>query len=160
MGEAAAAHAKSAGAWEATGAAARDNERLAEITSGGSSGDTLGTIHRELGELMSSNLGVTRTDAGLAEAQDKIRALQQRHAALRVNNKSRIYNYALAGHIELGNLLKLAEATALAARGRAESRGAHLRSDHPEKDDSNWKAHTVVRSQDGSPKLDTRPVSA
>ena len=160
VGEAAAAHAKSAGAREAAGAAARDNERLAEITSGGSSGDTLGTIHRELGELMSSNLGVTRTDAGLAEAQDKIRALQQRHAALRVNNKSRIYNYALAGHIELGNLLKLAEATALAARGRAESRGAHLRSDHPEKDDSNWKAHTVVRSQDGSPKIDTRPVSA
>ena len=161
VGEAAAAHARSAGAAAGGGAqAAQDGERLAEITSGGSSGDTLGAIHRELGELMSANLGVTRTDAGLAEAQDKIRALQQRHAALRVNNKSRIYNYALAGHIELGNLLKLAEATALAARGRAESRGAHLRSDHPEKDDSNWKAHTVVRSQDGSPKLDTRPVSA
>ena len=161
VGEAAAAHAKSAGAGDAGGGrAAQDGERVAEITSGGSSGDTMGAIHRELGELMNANLGVTRADAGLAEAQDKIRALQQRHAALRVNNKSRIYNYALTGYIELGNLLKLAEATALAARGRAESRGAHLRSDHPEKDDSNWKAHTVVRSQDGSPTLDTRPVSA
>ena len=161
VGEAAAAHAGSAGARAAAGTqTAQDSERIAEITSGGSSGDTMGAIHRELGELMTANLGVTRTDAGLAEAQEKIGALQQRHAALRVSNKSRIYNYALAGYIELGNLLKLAEATALAARGRAESRGAHLRSDHPEKDDSNWKAHTVVRSQDGSPKLDTRAVSA
>ena len=161
VGEAAAAHAKSAGAKPGDGSgASADGERLAEITSGGSSGDTMGTIHRELGELMNANLGVARTDAGLAEAREKIRALQQRHAALRVNNKSRIYNYALTGYVELGNLLKLAEATALAARSRAESRGAHLRSDHPEKDDSNWKAHTVVRSQDGSPKLGTRAVSA
>lgn len=161
VGEAAAAHARSAGARAADGSAASaDSERLAEITSGGSSGDTLGAIHRELGELMDANVGVARTDTGLAEAQAKIQALQQRHASLRVNNKSRIFNYALASHIELGNLLKLAEATALAARGRAESRGAHVRTDHPEKDDSTWKAHTVVRSQDGSPKLDTRPVSA
>jgi succinate dehydrogenase/fumarate reductase flavoprotein subunit len=161
VGEAAAAHAKSAGAKAGDGSgASADGGRLAEITSGGSSGDTMGTIHRELGELMNANLGVARTDAGLAEAREKIRALQQRHAALRVNNKSRIYNYALTGYVELGNLLKLAEATALAARSRAESRGAHLRSDHPEKDDSNWKVHTVVRSQDGSPKLGTRAVSA
>ena len=161
VGEAAAAHAKAAGAGDAGGGrAAQDGERLAEITSGGTSGDTMGAVHRELGELMSANLGVTRTEAGLAEAQEKIRALQERHAALRVNNKGRVFNYALTSHIELGNLLKLAEATVLAARGRAESRGAHLRSDHPEKDDANWKAHTVVRSQDGSPKLDTRAVSA
>ncbi len=161
VGEAAAGHAKSAGARDGDGSgASADGERLAGITSGGSTGDTMGAIHRELGELMNANLGVARTEAGLAEAQEKIGALQQRHAALRVNNQSRIYNYALTGYIELGNLLKLAEATALAARGRAESRGAHLRSDHPEKDDSNWKAHTVVRSQDGAPKLDTRAVSA
>ena len=161
VGEAAAAHAKSAGAGEAAGAAARDNERLAEITSGG-------LLRRHHGHHPSrtgrADERQPRSDphgrgAGRGP-RDRIRALQQRHAALRINNKSRIYNYALAGHIELGNLLKLAEATALAARGRAESRGAHLRSDHPEKDDSNWKAHTVVRSQDGSPKLDTRPVSA
>ena len=161
VGEAAAGHAKSAGARAGDGSgASADGERLAEITSGGASGDTMGAIHRELGELMNANLGVARTDAGLAEAQTGIRRLQQRHAALRVNNKSRIYNYALTGYLELGNLLKLAEATALAARGRAESRGAHLRSDRPERDDANWKAHTVVRSQNGSPKLDTRAVSA
>lgn len=161
VGEAAAAHARSAGTRAAAAdRAARDRERLAEITSGGSSGDTLGAIHRELGELMNASLGVTRTGAGLAEAQEKIRGLRQRHAALRVNNKGRVFNYALTGYLELGNLLRLAEATALAARGRAESRGPHLRSDHPEKNDSHWKVHTVVRSQEGSPKLGTRAVSA
>ncbi len=161
VGEAAAAHAKSAGTRSAsTDQAARDGQRLAEITSGGSSGDTLGTIHRELGEVMHANLGVTRTDAGLAEAQEKIRTLRERHGKLRVGNKSRIFNYALTSHLELGNMLKLAEAVALAARGRNESRGAHLRSDCPERDDTSWKAHTVVREQDGAPKLDRKAVSA
>lgn len=162
VGEAAAGHARSAGSTGGNGSwASADRDRLAEITSGGgASGDTLGTIHRELGELMNANLGVARTEAGLAAAREGIRGLQQRHAALRVNNKSRVYNYALTSHLELGHLLKLAEATALAASGRTESRGAHRRSDHPERDDANWKAHTVVRDQDGSPTLDTRPVSA
>lgn len=161
VGEAAAAHARSAGRKGADPSqAANDDRRLAEVTSGGSSGDTIGGIHRELGELMAANLGVTRTDAGIAEAQEKVRALQQRHAALRVNNKSRIYNYALTSYLELGNLLQLAEAAALAARGRTESRGAHVRDDFPQRDDSNWKVHTVVRRQDGAPKLETRAVSA
>ena len=161
VGEAAAAHAKSAGRKAADPSRAADDDRkLAEITAGGSSGDTIGGIHRELGELMAANLGVTRTDAGIAEAQAGIDALQRRHAALRVNNKSRIYNYALTSYLELGNLLQLAEALALAARGRTESRGAHVRSDFPQRDDSNWKVHTVVRRQDGAPKLDTRAVSA
>ena len=162
VGEAAAAHAKSAGRKEAdpSRAADDDDRKLAEITSGGASDDTIGGIHRELGELMAANLGVTRTDAGIAEAQAKVRALQQRHAALRVNNKSRVYNYALTSYLELGNLLQLAEAAALAARGRTESRGAHVRSDFPQRDDSNWRVHTVVRQQDGAPKLDTRAVSA
>lgn len=160
IGEAAATYAKSEGPQVAVGSqVAQDDKRLAEITSGGPSNDTIGAIHRELGELMTANVGVVRADAGLAEAQDRIHSLQQRHAALRVSNTSRIYNYALMGYIELGNLLKLAEATALAARGRTESRGAHIRSDHPEQDDSTWKAHTVVRLQDGSPKLATRSVS-
>jgi succinate dehydrogenase/fumarate reductase flavoprotein subunit len=160
IGEAAATYAKSEGPQVAVGSqVAQDDKRLAEITSGGPSSDTIGAIHRELGELMTANVGVVRADAGLAEAQDKIHSLQQRHAALRVSNTSRIYNYALMGYIELGNLLKLAEATALAARERTESRGAHIRSDHPEQDDSTWKAHTVVRLQDGSPKLATRSVS-
>ncbi len=161
VGEAAAAHAKSAGARSAsTDQAARDGERLAEITSGGPSDDTLGAIHRELGEVMHANLGVTRTDAGLNEAQEAIRTLRERHGRLRVGNQSRIFNHALTSHIELGNMLALAEAVALAARSRTESRGAHLRSDFPERDDTSWKAHTVVQLQDGAPKLDRKAVTA
>jgi succinate dehydrogenase / fumarate reductase flavoprotein subunit len=40
-------------------------------------------------------------------------------------------------------LLEVAEATAIAAEGRTESRGAHSRYDFPDRDDENWLCHSI-----------------
>ena len=45
------------------------------------------------------------------------------------------FNTAKLEALELDNLLEIAEATAISAEGRRESRGAHARDDYQERDD-------------------------
>jgi succinate dehydrogenase / fumarate reductase flavoprotein subunit len=160
VGEAAAAYAKGAPVKGSASAKLSDEEkRLAAITSAESSGDSAGKIHAELGQLMNEKAGLVRDGAGLGEALERIRTLRERYGKLRVGNASRIYNYALTSYLELGSMLNLAEAVVLAAQARTESRGAHHRTDFPERDDKNWRCHTLLSIIDGSPKVEKRPVA-
>jgi succinate dehydrogenase / fumarate reductase flavoprotein subunit len=47
-------------------------------------------------------------------------------------------------------LLEVAEATAVSAEQRTESRGAHAREDFTERDDENWLCHTLYFAHDKS----------
>ncbi len=57
---------------------------------------------------------------------------------LYLKDKSNAFNTSRVEAIELQNLFEVAEATAIAAYSRNESRGAHARDDFPERDDDNW----------------------
>jgi succinate dehydrogenase / fumarate reductase flavoprotein subunit len=46
--------------------------------------------------------------------------------------------------------MEVAEATAIAAEERKESRGAHARNDFTERDDENWLCHSVFFPQNKS----------
>ncbi len=120
----------------------------------------MGKVHSELGHLMNEKVGLIRSGAGLQEALTQIQNLKERYSKLRVKNPSRIYNYELISYLELGSMLTLAEVVALAAGARAESRGAHQRDDFPERDDTNWKSHTLVSFVGGSGQLQKKPVVA
>jgi succinate dehydrogenase/fumarate reductase flavoprotein subunit len=109
---------------------------------------------------MNEKAGLIRSGTGLQEALGQIQSLKDRYSRLRVKNPSRIYNYELTSYIELGSMLTLAEVVALAAVARAESRGAHQRADFSERDDTNWKSHTLVSFVGGSGQLQKKPVAA
>ena len=47
----------------------------------------------------------------------------------------------------LQNLFETAEATAIVAEARDESRGAHAREDFTERDDENWLCHSLYHSE-------------
>ena len=145
VGENAAKHATAGPKKSFPAAKVADEEKqLARIFSAESSTDSLGKVHSELGHLMNEKAGLIRSGTGLQEALGQIQSLKDRYSRLRVKNPSRIYNYELTSYIELGSMLTLAEVVALAAGARAESRGAHQRADFSERDDTNWKNHTLV----------------
>ena len=60
---------------------------------------------------------------------------------LYLKDKSESFNTNRVEALELQNLLEVAEATAISALERTESRGAHARDDYPERDDKNWLCH-------------------
>lgn len=160
VGEAAARYSQNASKRSFPSAKLRDEEKLlTAITSSNSPGDSLGKIHSELGHLMNEKVGLVRDRSGLQEALERIRSLQERHSKIRVRNPSRIYNYDLTAYLELGSMLNLAEVVTLAAESRQESRGAHHRADFPERDDKNWRCHTLASLVQGEPQLRTKPVT-
>ena len=78
----------------------------------------------------------------------------------RLANKLRIaepLDYALA--FEHRNLLDVAEVIIRAATMRTESRGSHVRSDFPQRDDTNWLTNILVRRTDDGIELEKSWVS-
>jgi succinate dehydrogenase / fumarate reductase flavoprotein subunit len=161
VGEAAARYAKDAPKRGVPASRVSDEDRrLRALTEGDWSGDSLGQIHSQLRRLMDEKVGLLRDAAGLQEAIGQIRSLRERYERSKVKNPSRVYNYELTTYFEVGAMLSVAEAVAAAAEFRTESRGAHRRSDFPDRDDENWGAHTLVTLVQGSPQLEKRPVGA
>ena len=93
---------------------------------------------------MDRKVGVFRTEADLQEALAEIRALQVRFKEVDLGKSDMRFNYAMVRALELENMLELAEAVALGALARRESRGAHWRNDYPKRDDERFLRHTLV----------------
>ena len=102
-------------------------------------------FHRELGEILYSGCGVTRTAEGLTEAIDRIRDLRARFwADLRVTGSDGHLNPVLELAGRVADFLELAELMCVDALDRDESCGAHFRDEHqtPDgealRDDDTW----------------------
>ena len=127
--------------------------------------ELVGDIRAELQEIMDANVQVFRTDETLREAIDVIGKLRERYNNIGIHDRGMRYNLDLLEAIELGFLLQLAEAVAVAALHRKESRGGHFREDFPDRDDENFMHHTMTYLDPNSTaegisgmRLETKPV--
>ncbi len=142
-----------------TGQEEADTQMIASMMEG-DSGASIADIRRAMGNLMAEKVGVYRNGKDLESAVSELADLQEQFKTVRIQDKTKAFNTELVAALELKNMLDLAEVVAVGALERKESRGAHTREDHPERDDENWLAHTMAAmGDDGRPKLDFSPVT-
>jgi succinate dehydrogenase / fumarate reductase flavoprotein subunit len=115
-------------------------------------------LREEMQALMTENCSIYRDRAGLESALDEIVVLRERYNGLGLANRGRVHNYELREAFELGNMLQVSEAILRSALAREESRGAHYRTDHPNRDDETWLNHTLVTESPEGLKLTYKPV--
>ena len=141
---------------------ARDEQKRLETNflrkSGGR--ERIAGLRTEMQKIMEESAGIYRSGAALEQAAGKLRSLQERSSDLQLEDHSYTFNTELTAALELGYMLDLAETIVQSALKRTESRGSHQRTDHPQRDDTEFLAHSLAyRSESEYPRIDYLPVT-
>ncbi|XKH60968.1 succinate dehydrogenase flavoprotein subunit [Halomonas sediminis] len=106
-------------------------------------GETVPELKAALQDIMQASFGVFREEENMQKGVKQLAELRERIANAHLPDKSNTFNTARVEALELDNLMEVAEATAISALERKESRGAHSRYDYPDRDDVNWLKHSL-----------------
>jgi succinate dehydrogenase / fumarate reductase flavoprotein subunit len=113
-------------------------------------GEKVADVRKDLQSTMQLYFGVFRDGASMQKGLGLLKEIRERVANVHLEDKSQAFNTSRIEALELENLMEVAEATAIAAEERKESRGAHARNDFTERDDENWLCHSVFFPQNKS----------
>lgn len=116
-------------------------------------------IKNDLQTVMTGKCGIFRDSRKLAEVVKDTRILRERFNNIGISDGGMIFNTEMMEALELRNLLDFSEVIAASALAREESRGAHYRTDHPERDDVGWLKHTLAYRSETGPLLEYKPVT-
>ena len=117
-------------------------ERLNKLNES-SKGYETSQVKKELQDCMQNYFGVFRRGEFMEKGLTELSEIKHKVENLHLKDKSSAFNTGRVEAIELQNLFEVAEATAVSAYKRTESRGAHARDDYPERDDENWLCHSL-----------------
>ncbi|ADB85959.1 succinate dehydrogenase flavoprotein subunit [Saccharolobus islandicus] len=122
------------------------------------SGVHFGQILEKLRDTMWDYVGIYRDEGGLLNAMSEINKLRGMISNMYVTDKSKVYNTEFFNALELRNMLDLALTITKSALERKESRGAHYRTDYPDRDDNNWLKHTIAYLRGNTVEVTFKPV--
>jgi succinate dehydrogenase / fumarate reductase flavoprotein subunit len=113
-------------------------------------GESVADVKKDLQNTMQLHFGVFREGEKMVEGLKKLEEIRERTENIVLEDRSTSFNTARIEALELANLMEVAEATAVSAEQRTESRGAHARYDFEERDDENWLCHSLFNPVDKS----------
>jgi fumarate reductase flavoprotein subunit len=117
-------------------------------------------LREEMQTIMEKCAGIYRSGESLAGAAGKLHELQERFRDIRLDDRGHVFNTELISALELSCMLEVSETMAECAMQRTESRGAHQRTDYPQRNDEKFLAHSLVyRDPDGRPRVEYAPVT-
>ena len=115
-------------------------------------------IREELQDSMEENAKIFRSEESLEKQTKILSDLRDRYQNVTISDKGKVFNTELLEAIELEYLLDMSDTTVASALHRKESRGAHSRVDHVERDDKNWLKHSFAFKNEDSVKLEYKEV--
>lgn len=113
-----------------------------------------GELQERLKKTMWWDVGLIRGHEGLERGLRDVQQLNESVRDMKVETKGDLH---LA--FKVRNMLTVAEMVCRSALLRKESRGAHYRSDYPERDDQNWLRNVLISKTGKEMALTTEPVN-
>ena len=133
---------------EMKAAALKVKDRIAALLRG--TGDGCYTLRNEMQDVMMEHVGIFRNGKDLEAGVVKLQNLLERCKNMRLGSGNIPGpNAELSMALRVPGMLKLALCTAYGALMRTESRGAHAREDHPERNDKDWLVRTLAYWNEG-----------
>ncbi len=120
-----------------------EERKLAKL-SAHTGGEDAFTLMREMQQTMTDKVGIFRDGGRLGEAVSELESLLHRSHHISLRNQVRGANPELVAAYRVQKMLKLALCVAHGALARTESRGAHFRTDFPQRNDADWLKRTLA----------------
>lgn len=117
-------------------------------------------IGKELGDEMTAACTVVRTEARVKQCLTKLAELKDRYAKVKLSDAAGWTNQSFSYARAVGDMLAIAEAIAMGSLERRESRGAHYRSDYPDRNDAEFMKTSLAKHEGGRTTLEFVPIDA